>query len=416
MITKGIVEEVLDNKVRIRLPIYDGISGSSNSTKKADLNIATICSLPNASTVVSENDIVWVGFEDNDESKPIILGHLYKSKTKTKASLEIGSLKTDSVTKLNSDTYIGKVTPKEINCLVGISDNIEKRFKTLEENTDILGDTYLPLKAGSATPLTGSLYVKSENEYSSVYLNNAYISSSKNNNNLYLIAPINKSIKLHADGKTNTTTGVEFSGDGFYPEINKGVNLGTSNKVWNNVYASEYYRNDIKIIDFIYPIGSIYISVVATDPSNLFGGTWKQLKDTFLLAHGDSYTSTKSANNDQVKAEAGSATHTLTIDEIPSHDHAIDHDHPKFTMEAADGAHTHGFQTDSFDDNATGMTAALDNSNNDKSDDFTLESGGAHKHTIDIPAYTGTSGSRGGSKAHNNMPPYLVVYMWKRIA
>lgn len=54
----------------------------------------------------------------------------------------------------------------------------------------------------------------------------------------------------------------------------------------------------------IYPVGSIYLSVNATSPAELFGGTWEQIKDTFLLASGDTY-------------EAGSTGGVLAISNMP---------------------------------------------------------------------------------------------------
>ena len=66
------------------------------------------------------------------------------------------------------------------------------------------------------------------------------------------------------------------------------------------------------LIDIIYPIGSVYISVTSTNPKVLFGGEWTQIKDTFLLACGNSY-----ANG----ATGGEAQHTLTVSEMPNHAH-----------------------------------------------------------------------------------------------
>ena len=69
------------------------------------------------------------------------------------------------------------------------------------------------------------------------------------------------------------------------------------------------------IMKKIYPVGSIYISTVSTNPSTLFGfGTWAQIKDTFLLAAGTTY---------KAGATGGEATHKLTINEIPSHTHSV---------------------------------------------------------------------------------------------
>lgn len=68
------------------------------------------------------------------------------------------------------------------------------------------------------------------------------------------------------------------------------------------------------LLDLVYPIGSIYISVSTVSPSELLGGTWEQIKDTFLLSAGDIYSAGESG---------GEAEHTLTIDEMPSHNHQL---------------------------------------------------------------------------------------------
>ena len=68
-----------------------------------------------------------------------------------------------------------------------------------------------------------------------------------------------------------------------------------------------------------YPVGAIYLSVNSTSPASLFGGTWEQLKDRFLLGAGNSYS---------INATGGATTHThttgnhtLTINEMPYHSH-----------------------------------------------------------------------------------------------
>lgn len=71
-------------------------------------------------------------------------------------------------------------------------------------------------------------------------------------------------------------------------------------------------KNDL--YGLIYPIGSIYLSVNSVDPSTLFGGTWEKIKDRFLLSSGDTYS------NGSI---GGEASHTLTINEMPSHKHRI---------------------------------------------------------------------------------------------
>lgn len=127
-----------------------------------------------------------------------------------------------------------------------------------------------------------------------------------------------------------------------------------------------------QVLNLLYPIGSIYMSVNSTDPGTLFGGTWEAIEDVFLLGAGNTYN---------VGATGGEATHTLTIEEIPPHNHHI-----------------------------------LTNN-----DDFNNSSGGgnygtSHDGTTAWYQTTWYTENTGGGQAHNNMPPYLAVYMWKRTA
>lgn len=143
-----------------------------------------------------------------------------------------------------------------------------------------------------------------------------------------------------------------------------------------NKFALKNHSHNI--IDLIYPIGSIYMSVNNVNPSTLFGGTWEQLKDKFLLGAGDTY------NNGET---GGEATHTLTENEMPLHSHQ---EHEWNIIVSADG------NTGSYTPNYSGnnWTIARDDR--------------------DWNTYRFT-GSKGGGASHNNMPPYLVIFIWKRI-
>lgn len=125
------------------------------------------------------------------------------------------------------------------------------------------------------------------------------------------------------------------------------------------------------VLDKVYPVGSIYMSVNSTNPKTLFGGTWVQIKDRFLLAAGQTYKS---------GATGGEATHTLTESEMPSHNHAV--------YFPNDGAADHS---------APGNYP-------DGPSDSTYYAVGSYTSSV------------GGGGAHNNMPPYLAVYVWKRTA
>lgn len=122
----------------------------------------------------------------------------------------------------------------------------------------------------------------------------------------------------------------------------------------------------VSFVDIIYPVGSIYMSVSSTSPAALFGGTWSQISDTFLLAAGPTYPA---------GTTGGSATVTLDVTQIPAHKHTI----KMITAALATG----------------GNYARFTPSGTSESDCVT---------------------ETGGGQPHNNMPPYISVYVWKRTA
>lgn len=166
--------------------------------------------------------------------------------------------------------------------------------------------------------------------------------------------------------------------------------------------------SDTYIRDLIYPVGSIYMSVNSTSPSTLFGGTWTRIQDTFLLAAGSSYPAGMTG---------GSATVTLTENQIPAHTH----DKGTYNITGqfqvrpytGDGvnASVYGTGSNAFSSaGGSGETWArslMGESNSKKTDVITLNAS---------DSWTGSSGSAGAGEAHNNMPPYITVYMWKRTA
>jgi hypothetical protein len=118
-----------------------------------------------------------------------------------------------------------------------------------------------------------------------------------------------------------------------------------------------------------YPVGAIYISTVSTSPASLFGGSWEVINEKFLFAG--------SKSNYPYGSKGGSATHKLTVDEMPSHDHWgvlrpswYQHEQTGQSSGSTDGSSSNQLYTD----------------------------------------------KAGGGKAHNNMPPYLSVYMWQRVS
>ena len=132
-----------------------------------------------------------------------------------------------------------------------------------------------------------------------------------------------------------------------------------------------------------YPVGSIYVSTNSTSPAALFGGTWTQIKDRFLLGAGDSY-----ANG----ATGGEATHTLTINEMPNHDHTV-----RTTRTESYPAYWHSTHTGSTDSSKGWAYLSTAGSANSGVGSLYVE-------------------KVGGGAAHDNMPPYLAVYIWQRTA
>ena len=128
------------------------------------------------------------------------------------------------------------------------------------------------------------------------------------------------------------------------------------------------------IVDMIYPVGSIYMSTVKITPAAVFGGEWEPIRGKFLLAEGDTHVA---------GSTGGEETHALT--------------------EAENGPHSHVYANKGGNVNPAGpgnQWYATSTYNNPYAPDTTA---------------LGTQSSGQGAP-HNNMPPYLAVYVWKRIA
>ena len=172
----------------------------------------------------------------------------------------------------------------------------------------------------------------------------------------------------------------DWSADDFNFNVSVSVLAPTDS---NNPTTKQYVDNLVNplaekfasIIDIVYPVGSIYMSVNAADPSKLFSGTSSEkLEGRFLLGSNSTYTN---------GSTGGEATHTLTANEMPKHAHYM--------------ASGNGGGEDTWTPDAGS---------------YLVNSVTSEKNTW--WAQLGMNNA-GGSAAHNNMPPYLVVNMWKRI-
>lgn len=185
-------------------------------------------------------------------------------------------------------------------------------------------------------------------------------------------------------------------------KINLGVlkTRGKDDSEWSSIPAlSGGVGTDVSaVLQAVYPVGSVYVSTVSANPATLFGfGTWEQIKDTFLLAAGDAYTA---------GATGGEATHILTENEMPSHTH------PQLGAAGDPQPNTSPvrlvFQSDGhmvvYDSTGKAIWYNSAMSNEVK----------AYRTTVINE--DGVTGETGGGQPHNNMPPYLAVYVWKRTA
>lgn len=174
------------------------------------------------------------------------------------------------------------------------------------------------------------------------------------------------------------------------------------------------------VLSKAYPVGAIYCSTAATNPHDLFGfGTWEYIEQgRVLLSQGDKYSA---------GSTGGAETHTLTVQEMPSHKHGGttsdggEHTHSGVANEA--GLHTHacemmwnGGGSTRADAIATAVTkfgkfinngAVVANNAGNHTHDIKINSSGNHSHIIN---------SEGDGQAHSIMQPYLSVYMWKRVS
>lgn len=170
----------------------------------------------------------------------------------------------------------------------------------------------------------------------------------------------------------------------------------------------------------VYPVGSIYMSVSNTSPTALFGGTWEKIEGKFLLCSSSNYT---------LGATGGSADATL-----PAHQHTInltsgsagEHVHAATTFIGQGGLHQHTIDTIGYPGSGALSVQSIGyvNGKGSQHSPKTVQAG-SHEHqaiTNIVAAGTHTHGvsgdtaSAGSSATGANMPPYLVVNVWKRTA
>ena len=194
--------------------------------------------------------------------------------------------------------------------------------------------------------------------------------------------------------------------------------------------------DNINNVDKLYPIGSIYVSVSETNPSELFGGTWERYaQGRQIVGYGSNGTTSYSYN-----ATGGSTSKTLAIANMPAHTHTLT---PLGTITSTfqgtevntstDGEHTHTFDFGRASEEATGygLVGTWDIQYPMFYDRVIVtgtsretSTAGAHTHTLTpqgtvtstFKGTTSNTSSAGNGESFSVQNPYITVYMWKRTA
>jgi hypothetical protein len=167
----------------------------------------------------------------------------------------------------------------------------------------------------------------------------------------------------HSTASRGTSASTAFTLMNFNPQGN-GIGIGQVCEKQNTLQVNlDLEVKGKSIVDIVYPVGSIYLAYNHTNPGTLFPGTtWTRIYGAFPW-----FTDANGA----IGLTGGERTVTLTVDNLPAHNHGG-------TYTNAGTARTHAW----------------------------LASGGSAMGYDTV--------NTGGGEAHNNMPPYLAVYMWKR--
>jgi hypothetical protein len=149
MLFKGIIEKILDDyTVKVRIPFLHKISSALNYTLTEDLPNSQICTLPNTRPNIRVGDVVIVGFENNDLSRPLILGHLFSDNESTTACSPVfNSMEVRYDTILGSNTSIGDITPQQLQCLLGVKENIQQQLNIIKTDLSLMQEEINRLKS-----------------------------------------------------------------------------------------------------------------------------------------------------------------------------------------------------------------------------------------------------------------------------
>ena len=249
--------------------------------------------------------------------------------------------------------------------------------------------------------------------------------------------------QFNLDDWNNNTTSIDSAMQTNKTNIsNNATNITSILNGLSTVNISDTSSIYYKLMKLIYPVGSLYWSSKSTNPGTLFGGTWVQIKDRFVLACGDTYKT--------VGATGGASTVTLSVSNMPSHSHSFSPSGEVTSTFTGTAVNTGGMSA-----NSTGTLNAYHHNRNPilwgsvsgafsssarnnqgycygTEGTWNVQEGGydnvslnvSHTHSVtakgtvssSFRGYAGTTGSNGSGTSFSILPPYVVKYCWERTA
>lgn len=182
-------------------------------------------------------------------------------------------------------------------------------------------------------------------------------------------------MSIEAFKQAHANSDVDQGRNSLHHTLGTGPNQALSGAVFKEFKAS--------LFDLIYPVGSIYMSTDSSNPSALFGGTWVAWGSGRVPVGVDS----SDTSFDVPDKTGGEKNHTLSVDEMPSHNHP--------------SSDAHQIKTGGY-----GLTVTAAHANT------VLRRGTPGSSSSDNPFFN--TANVGGGQAHNNLQPYITCYMWKR--
>ena len=233
--------------------------------------------------------------------------------------------------------------------------------------------------------------------------------------NGHVTAGSNPSRVTSVNGKTGAVTIATYT----HPD--SGATEGTYNLVTVNQQGHVTSGKKINkldadgLLDLIYPVGSIYMSMNATNPETLFGGKWEAIaQGRCLIGAGTGTDSRKESKTFAAGDTGGEYNHQLTVGEMPSHSHSGQTSNANISGSVryqswGDGGFWSPSQSGVLSVGDAFTSAHSDSSGYDDGLYHSLKINSTHSHSI-------TLSNTGGNNKYNIMQPYMGVYIWRRTA